>query len=54
MALRTLEERVELSRHMAERFRTRGIENMATRFHHQADEAEARARIVRETLLVRG
>jgi two-component system chemotaxis response regulator CheB len=54
IALRTLEERADLSRQMSKRYETRGVESMATRFRRQAEDCEARARVVRDTLLIRG
>jgi two-component system, chemotaxis family, protein-glutamate methylesterase/glutaminase len=53
-ALRGLEERASLSRQIAKRWEKRGMEKMAQRFIAQADEAENRARIVRDTLMARG
>jgi two-component system chemotaxis response regulator CheB len=52
-ALRALEERASLLRSMAERYRRSATHTLASRFDTQADEVEARARLVRE-LLVRG
>jgi two-component system chemotaxis response regulator CheB len=53
-ALRILEERAALSRQIARRYETRGMDMMAKRFGAQAEEAEDRARIVRESLIARG
>ena len=52
-ALRALEERGDLSRRIARRFRDRGIDTRARRYDAQSKEAERHAGLIREMLLTR-
>jgi len=50
-ALRALEESASLSRQIATRHRSRGVESLAARFDIQAEMSESRASVIRESLL---
>jgi two-component system chemotaxis response regulator CheB len=50
-ALRALEESASLSRHIAERHRSRGVERLAERFVEQAESMERRAQVIRDALM---
>jgi two-component system chemotaxis response regulator CheB len=50
-ALRALEESASLSRQIATRHRSRGVESLATRFDMQAEMSESRASVIRDSLL---
>jgi len=50
-ALRALEESASLSRQIAARHRSRGVESLAIRFDNQAETSESRANVVRDSLL---
>ncbi len=51
-ALRALEEKASLSRRMAKRMRDRNQDLAAQRLQEQAEDAVARANVIRETLLI--
>ncbi len=50
-ALRALEESASLSRQIATKHRSRGVESLAARFDMQAEMSESRASVIRESLL---